>query len=330
MGGHMMEKRSTAARTRYLAGKERKGGKPSKNMVRLMICAVIFVAAVMFKLLFPQTAVRLTASVGSFLGRDADFRGAVAAMGRAVSGESPVGDALQDACVAVFVPSDGREEAVQVLLPEELEIPVKDKEQKTEAPVPQPTEEEPPQEAAAPAVQPSEELPPAGDEGAAEDPLPEDDTTEMKLSKVYTMPPMPENASLEQRNLGFAHQSPVVGKLTSPFGWREHPVEGGTKFHYGVDLSGSIGTPICAFADGEVYATGESSTLGKYVMLRHEEEYMTLYAHMSKVCVTGGTIKMGDKIGEVGDTGRTTGPHLHFELHDGSLYLNPIYYVDLG
>ena len=117
------------------------------------------------------------------------------------------------------------------------------------------------------------------------------------------MPALPENASLEQRNLGFAHTSPIVAPLTSPFGWREHPVSGGTRFHYGVDLGAATGTDICAFADGTVYATGDSSSLGYYIMIQHEDGYMTLYAHCSKITVTSGAVTMGQKIAEVGETG---------------------------
>ena len=149
------------------------------------------------------------------------------------------------------------------------------------------------------------------------------------LSYVYTMPAPPENASLEQRNLGFDHRTPVLGALSSTFGWREHPVEGGNRFHYGVDLAAEEGTDILAFASGTVYATGESSTLGNYVMLQHQGGYITLYGHCREVTVTGGSVDMGDKNAEVGSTGLVTGPHLHFELHDGDLYLNPIYYVEV-
>ena len=144
------------------------------------------------------------------------------------------------------------------------------------------------------------------------------------------MPAMPDNASLEQRNLGFDHCTPVHGALSSAFGWREHPVEGGSRFHYGVDLAAEEGTDILAFADGTVYATGESSTLGNYIMLQHRNGYITLYAHCSRVTATGGSVSKGDKIAEVGATGLVTGPHLHFELHDGDLYLNPIFYVEIG
>ena len=116
------------------------------------------------------------------------------------------------------------------------------------------------------------------------------------LSYVYTMPTLPDNASLEQRNLGFEHCTPIQGTLSSAFGWREHPVEGGSKFHYGVDLAAENGAAITAFANGSVYATGESSTLGNYIMLQHEGGYITLYAHCSKVTASGGSVAMGEKI----------------------------------
>ena len=135
---------------------------------------------------------------------------------------------------------------------------------------------------------------------------------------------------MEQAILGFDYCTPVQGTLTSDFGYREHPTEGEERFHYGVDLAADEGAAIAAFADGTVYATGESSSLGRYIMLQHEGGYITLYAHCSKVTATGGQVSMGDKIAEVGSTGLATGPHLHFELHDGSLYLNPIFYVELG
>ena len=105
---------------------------------------------------------------------------------------------------------------------------------------------------------------------------------------------------------------------------------GGSRFHYGVDLAADEGTDVVAFADGQVYASGESSTLGNYIMLSHAGGYVTLYAHCSRITAAGGSVSMGEKIAEVGSTGLATGPHLHFELHDGELYLNPIYYVAVG
>lgn len=309
--------------------------------MRLAVCGVIFVLLVAVKLLFPQTVSRLAQTAGDLIGRDADFKEAFAAMGRAVSGEEPVGDSLQDAYTAVFNPgeedavlasgtaavSDYLDPAARLMRHYTLELPVPDEEESTgngEAEDTSPAAEQVaaslPVEETAAVQEPPEE--PAADQEVEE-------TATAAASQVYTMPALPENASLEQRNLGFAHTSPIVAPLTSPFGWREHPVSGGTKFHYGVDLGAETGTDICAFANGEVYATGDSSSLGYYIMIQHADGYMTLYAHCSKITVTSGAVTMGQKIAEVGETGIATGPHLHFELHDGDLYLNPIYYVEV-
>ena len=331
----------------------RRGGAESQPPIRLVICGAVFVLLVAIKLLFPEAMDRLSASARQLIGRDADFQAAFAAVGRAVSGERPVGDSLQEAYTAVFNPT---------ALPEQQPAP-------DPAPDPAPQPDEPSRPAAAPISDPSArqlrysalELPeadkavirellispdtasgsiahPAGDGAASQPPdapsVPpeeaEDDTATTEAFHLYTMAAMPENASLEQRNLGFPHCTPVLGRLTSTFGWREHPVEGGSKFHYGVDLAANTGTDILAFAAGEVYASGESSTLGNYIMLQHEGGYITLYAHCSRITASSGSVAMGEKIAEVGDTGLVTGPHLHFELHDGPLYLNPIYYVEVG
>lgn len=311
-------------------------------MVRLAVCGAIFVLLVAVKLLFPQTVSRLARTAGELIGRDADFKEAFAAMGRAVSGEEPVGDSLQDAYTAVFNPgqedavlasgtaavSDYLDPAARLARYYTLELPAPAEGQTAvsgEAPPEEaPAEEQP---AAAPAEETAAAEAPPQEEAAADQET--EETATAAASQVYTMPALPENASLEQRNLGFAHTSPIAAPLTSPFGWREHPVSGGTKFHYGVDLGAATGTDICAFADGEVYATGDSSSLGYYIMIQHADGYMTLYAHCSKITVTSGPVAMGQKIAEVGETGIATGPHLHFELHDGDLYLNPIYYVEV-
>ena len=128
--------------------------------------------------------------------------------------------------------------------------------------------------------------------------------------------------------LGFAYQKPVSGTISSAFGYRDHPVEGQERFHYGIDLACEKGEIIRAFADGTVTAVAESTELGKYVELTHTDGYTTLYAHCSRINASAGqTVKMGDPIAEAGDTGDATGYHLHFELHHNNIYLNPVYYV---
>ena len=145
---------------------------------------------------------------------------------------------------------------------------------------------------------------------------------------LYSDQNLPGNVSMEQSLLGFDYCTPVFGPLSSNFGYREHPVEGEERFHYGVDIAADTGTNIVCFADGAVTAVGESSSYGKYLIVEHEGGYATLYAHCSRITVSSGEkVKEGAKLAEVGETGIATGPHLHFELHRDSVYLNPIYYV---
>lgn len=145
---------------------------------------------------------------------------------------------------------------------------------------------------------------------------------------VYTPDVQPANTELLQQVLGFAYASPVAGQLSSSFGLRTDPLEGGRRFHYGLDIAAEEGAVVSSFADGTVTAVGESSELGRYVTVSHPNGYATLYAHCTRITASSGQqVSRGDPIAEVGETGRATGNHLHFELHHGSTYLNPIYYV---
>ena len=134
----------------------------------------------------------------------------------------------------------------------------------------------------------------------------------------------PERVSPVPRALGFDCAAPLEGTVTSPFGWRSHPVSGREAFHYGVDVAAEEGTEIVCFADGIVGVVGDSVELGKYLTVRHDGGLLTLYAHCSRIAVdSGDTVSMGQKLAEVGSTGNATGPHLHFELHDGEETLDP-------
>ena len=278
---------------------------------RIVVCGVVFVLLVAVKLLFPSYGVAITRTVNQFLTHDVDFQAAFSAVGRAVSGEDGVENALRDAYVAVFHPED---EAVEVggsgIAAEVNYGTVATLARHTALPKPERQE--------------------AQTDTSQDEPVAEQETAAVEDSSRYTMAALPEDASLEQLALAFSYTTPVAGTLSSPFGWRQHPVVGEELFHYGIDLAAEKGTDICAFADGEVFATGESSTLGKYIMLTHEGGYRTLYAHCSRVTVGSGSVTLGQKIGEVGETGRATGPHLHFELHYEGVYYNPIYYLEIG
>ena len=144
----------------------------------------------------------------------------------------------------------------------------------------------------------------------------------------YSAENTPPNVCLTQQVLGFDYVQPVTGTVTDGFGYRDHPIDGDMRFHYGVDMEANSGDVICSFADGTVTAVGESSDLGKYITVLHGNGYTTLYAHCSRVTASSAQqVKAGDPIAEVGDTGRTTGAHLHIEMHRDTTYLNPVYYV---
>lgn len=152
--------------------------------------------------------------------------------------------------------------------------------------------------------------------------------TNDRTDAVYSDATTPARVEMQQRILGFSYECPVEGTVASSFGYREHPMAGQERFHYGLDLSAEEGAIIRAFADGTVVAVAESTTLGKYVEIAHANGYTTLYAHCSTVTASSGqSVKQGDPIAEVGDTGDATGFHLHFELCCDGVYLNPIYYV---
>ncbi|MFQ6607267.1 MAG: M23 family metallopeptidase [Fidelibacterota bacterium] len=106
------------------------------------------------------------------------------------------------------------------------------------------------------------------------------------------------------------------GYLNTGYGYRPDPFTKERGFHYGLDISANRGTPIYASADGKIVLASYHGSYGKTVKINHGHGYQSLYAHLNKVYVRPGQkIKRGDVIGEVGATGRTTGPHLHYEVH---------------
>ena len=119
--------------------------------------------------------------------------------------------------------------------------------------------------------------------------------------------------------------------IRSGFGWRRDPFTKGYRFHQGLDLAGRIGTPIYATADGLVldpYANSSMSGYGKVVVINHGFGYQTLYGHLSKILVKpGDKVKRGQIIVHMGSTGRSKGPHLHYEIHYKGTPVNPINYL---
>lgn len=130
---------------------------------------------------------------------------------------------------------------------------------------------------------------------------------------------------------------PTNGRLTSGFGWRN--IGAGNEFHHGVDIANATGTPIVAANGGVVSYASALSSYGNVIMITHIVDgavWTTVYAHLSKIQVSvGQSVSKGQQIGLMGSTGRSTGPHLHFEIHNGPWKsgrpnaLNPLKYINL-
>ena len=121
-------------------------------------------------------------------------------------------------------------------------------------------------------------------------------------------------------------KTPLNGaRLSSGFGNRKHPILGFTKMHKGVDFAAPLGTPIFAAGDGIIEYSGWNGFFGKYIRIKHNGTFKTAYAHLSKIYKKRGTrIKQGDIIGTLGSTGRSTGPHLHYEILVHGKQVNPL------
>jgi murein DD-endopeptidase MepM/ murein hydrolase activator NlpD len=121
---------------------------------------------------------------------------------------------------------------------------------------------------------------------------------------------------------------PVMGPITSSFGQREDPFNGEGAFHSGIDISASFGTPVHAAADGVVQTASMESGYGREVVIDHGNGIQTLYGHLSGFAVTvGQQVREGQIIGYVGMSGRSTGPHLHYEVRIHNTPVNPHRYL---
>lgn len=122
--------------------------------------------------------------------------------------------------------------------------------------------------------------------------------------------------------------SPTDGFITSEFGPRSDPMTGQIEFHSGIDIAAPHSTPVKSTGSGKVSKVGYEKGLGIYVIIKHTKDISTVYGHLSKVQTTPGKfVKRGDIIGYVGSTGKTTGPHVHYEVRYRGKSVNPRNYL---
>ena len=134
--------------------------------------------------------------------------------------------------------------------------------------------------------------------------------------KIYAYPPLWVN--------------PIDGIITSLGGYRYSPITGYREFHDGVDIAAPVGTPIVAPRDGTVVTVRESATFGLTLRISHPDGYTSFMAHLDRIIVEeGDDVLQGEMVAYSGNTGRSTGPHLHYGIFLDGEFRDPIYYIDL-
>lgn len=134
--------------------------------------------------------------------------------------------------------------------------------------------------------------------------------------------------------MGEAHEWPVeegiATRISSHFGFRKDPFTGKRAFHAGIDIPAPVGTGVLASADGVVETVATHARLGKYIKIKHDEKTYTLYGHLKATLVKQGQkVEVGDKIGRIGSSGRSTGPHLDFSIRKDGKPVNPTKYLEI-
>ena len=335
----------------------RRGTEDSRGQglfLQLAVCLVLFLVVFIGKGVFPSGIMQVRDDILNLLGQNTDFREAFSELGESLRGEDGLLQQLEDFCVEVFgsgepisEPETGSGSAGPVSEPatvtwdpeksqlkQELSFLLSAPDareagehfrkgflfpEKKAAPEPVPAEPGPnPQELAAQAMADAQPEPEAVAAG-----------TVLEYSD-YSGDPLPANYTMDKVSLGdLETMTPVLGRINSDYGYRDHPINGRYQFHGGLDIGGQAGDPIHAFADGTVEYIGEDDSYGKYLQIDHGNGVKSFYAHCSKILVQKGqTVQIGDTVAEVGMTGSATGPHLHLELKYGKTHLNPIYYVE--
>ena len=145
---------------------------------------------------------------------------------------------------------------------------------------------------------------------------------------VKPTPAKPTKGEIAVRKAKGGFKWPIMGRINSPFGWRTHPITKRKDFHTGIDIKAARNDPINAAGSGKVVYSGWMGGYGKVLVIEHSNGQSTLYAHCSTLLAgKGASVSSGQLVARIGTTGRSTGPHLHFEVRNGNSPVNPIKYL---
>lgn len=334
--------RRTAIQTRYSAQKDGTSG-DRRRLIQLIVSLALFLLVYIGRGVFPGQLKMWQHIIES----DVDFKAAFEDFGQAVSDGESVRIALETLCVSIFGgDTEGiRADSLDPDLVEQLRWVPKDSlsyisgrgillktasaitgaepsggaliQNGGEEPLDEPESVPAPEVSSVPEPEPSESI------------LPQVVTA---VAQVYTDDgvELPSNVSLAYYELGLEKTvSPVMGSITSGFGYRDHPISGKYEFHLALDIGAAEGTEIGAFADGVVEYIGEDDSFGQYLKINHANNVSSFYAHCSKLLVhKGDVVSCGQTVALVGHTGSATGPHLHLTIEKDKIRLDPAYYVD--
>lgn len=313
--------------TRYGRGKtggkrqEKKKRANDRALVQLVVCLVLFLTVFIGKGVWPAQVARTGQQLLAVIRANTDFRAAFASLGQALSQQEDLLGEIGHFCLQVFAPE--RDSGGQTLSTAPTQAlwrtaaePVTDPDRLTAFylkldELPEGLRVRLPEDAQEPETEPA-----------------------LQVGQVvqvvdYQGEELPEQYSAQGLWLGLDETvTPVMGTVTSPFGYRDHPTLDRYAVHGGVDIGAGQGTDVLAFADGVVEFIGENDDYGLYLQLSHANGVTSFYSHCSALCVDkGDQVSAGDKVGEVGSTGQSTGPHLHFEISLNGTRLDPLHYI---
>jgi murein DD-endopeptidase MepM/ murein hydrolase activator NlpD len=150
----------------------------------------------------------------------------------------------------------------------------------------------------------------------------------IKPGDVLYIPGAHMNPYELRKVLGTLFTFPAKGRITSGYGYRIHPISGKRHFHNGIDIANNLNTPVRAALDGRIQKIGYNHTYGRYIILKHDMGFQTFYGHLRHARVTNGAwVSQGDIIGDMGNTGYSTGTHLHFSIYKNGDTIDPLRYL---